>query len=39
MGRQYNKVVKRKRRENYLKRKTGRIKAKITKKAAPAAKA
>jgi len=28
MGRQYNKVIKRKRRENYLKRKTGRIKAK-----------
>jgi hypothetical protein len=36
MGRQYNKVIKRKRRENYIKRKTIRIKA---KKAKPAAKA
>ncbi len=34
MGRQYNKVIKRKRRANYLKRKAGRVKA---KKAAPAA--
>jgi hypothetical protein len=36
MGRQYNKVIKRKRRSNYIRRKTARIKA---KKAAPAAKA
>jgi len=34
MGRQYNKVIKRKRRANYLKRKAVRVKV---KKTAPAA--
>jgi hypothetical protein len=30
MGRQYNKIIKRKRRANYLKRKNTRVKAKKT---------
>jgi hypothetical protein len=39
MGRQYNKVIKRKRRANYLKRKGDRIKAKKAAKATKTAKA
>jgi hypothetical protein len=38
MGRQYNKVLKRKRRVNYIKRKTARAKQKkVAKAKAPAA--
>jgi hypothetical protein len=37
MGRQYNKVLKRKRRANYLKRKTTKARQKKAGKAAPAA--
>jgi hypothetical protein len=37
MGRQYNKVVKRKRRAGYIKRKNLAIRQKKGKKAAPAA--
>lgn len=36
MGRQSNKVIKRKRRESYIKRKTAAVKAKKAEKAKPA---
>ena len=35
MGRQSNKVIKRKRRQSYIKRKTAALKAKIAAKAKP----